>query len=175
MEKSIQSDKTWNIFFCGTGGQGVLTAAELCAVAAMHAGFHVKKSEVHGMAQRGGSVESHVRFGKRIYSPLIEPKTADFLVCFHAGEGKRLSRYVKKGGINFQRFIDNPQYRPTDQRFFNTFFLGMLSAFLGIKPQNWQTAMSQILKRNLPENLRAFDEGNKAGLQFKKADPGCLK
>ena len=60
--------RTINILFCGTGGQGVLKAAEVCGWAAVYAGLHAKKSEVHGMAQRGGSVESHVRFGKEVIS-----------------------------------------------------------------------------------------------------------
>ena len=65
------ADKTYNITFGGTGGQGILKAAEICGWAAMFAGYHVKKSEVHGMAQRGGSVESHVRFGKKVFSPIV--------------------------------------------------------------------------------------------------------
>jgi Pyruvate/2-oxoacid:ferredoxin oxidoreductase gamma subunit len=68
-----------NILFCGTGGQGVLKASEVCGVAAMLSGYHVRKSEVHGMAQRGGSVESHLRFGRSVESPLIKPGQADFL------------------------------------------------------------------------------------------------
>ncbi len=65
MQAKRQARKTGtvNILFCGTGGQGVLSAAEICGWAALFAGCHVKKSEVHGMAQRGGSVESHLRFG----------------------------------------------------------------------------------------------------------------
>ena len=74
--------KTYNVLFCGTGGQGVLKAAEVLGVAAMLQGYKVKKSEVHGMAQRGGSVESHLIFGPAVYSPLIIPGQADFLVCF---------------------------------------------------------------------------------------------
>jgi indolepyruvate ferredoxin oxidoreductase, beta subunit len=158
-EKSIKSG--WNVFFCGTGGQGVLTAAEICAVAAMDSGYHVKKSEVHGMAQRGGSVESHVRFGKCIYSPLIEPATADILVCFNQGEGERLNNYIKKGGKSLLEFLKNPQCRPADKRFSNTFFLGILSAFLPLKDETWLGALKKKLKRNITENEQAFFEGKK--------------
>ena len=73
------NDRTVNILFCGTGGQGVLKAAEVCGWAAMFAGLHAKKSEVHGMAQRGGSVESHLRFGKKVFSPLIPKGRVDVL------------------------------------------------------------------------------------------------
>ena len=60
-----------NIFLAGVGGQGTLLASEILSETLMTAGYDVKKSEVHGMSQRGGSVTSHVRYGKRVYSPLI--------------------------------------------------------------------------------------------------------
>jgi indolepyruvate ferredoxin oxidoreductase beta subunit len=159
-------ERIWNVYFCGTGGQGVLTAAEICAVAAMHAGHHVKKSEVHGMAQRGGSVESHVRFGPQIFSPLIRPKTADFVVCFHEGEGLRLNSYLKKGGISFVQFFKDPVFLRQDKRFLNTFFLGVLSSFTPLPEPSWHHALSRQLKRALPENLAAFGEGRLMGFAF---------
>ena len=73
--------RTTNILFYGIGGQGVLSAAEVCALAALNDGYHVKKSEVKGMAQRGGSVESYVRFGEHVISPLPEQGQVDILVC----------------------------------------------------------------------------------------------
>jgi indolepyruvate ferredoxin oxidoreductase beta subunit len=162
-KKSRPPDKIWNVFFCGTGGQGVLTAAEVCAIAAMDAGYHVKKSEVHGMAQRGGSVESHIRFGTRIFSPLIKPGSADFLVCFHEGEGARLDYYLRKGGTSFVPFLKDPAFQPADKRFVNTFFLGILSAFLPMSEESWRLALTRQLKRALTENQAAFGEGRKAG------------
>src|SRR5512143_3007592 len=92
------ADKTYNITFGGTGGQGILKAAEICGWAAMLAGYHVKKSEVHGMAQRGGSVESHVRFGKKVFSPIVQEGTADVLLCFHPEEHDRLKAFLKPDG-----------------------------------------------------------------------------
>ncbi len=161
--KSFPAERVWNVFFCGTGGQGVLTAAEVCAIAAMHAGYHVKKSEVHGMAQRGGSVESHVRFGRRIFSPLIKLKTADFIVSFHEGEGNRLASYLRKGGTTFVPFLKDPAFQPIDRRFLNTYFLGILSALMPVPEEAWRRALSQQLKRALAENQAAFGEGRKAG------------
>jgi indolepyruvate ferredoxin oxidoreductase beta subunit len=163
--KPKPASEIYNVLFCGTGGQGVLTAAEIAAIAAMNAGYHVKKSEVHGMAQRGGSVESHLRFGNRIFSPLIGPKQADYLVCFHEGEGLRMSSYLKKGGVSLLPFLTNPQTRPTDKRFINTFFLGFLSAFLPMTEDTWKSALTGKLKRSIAENLQAFGEGRNAGLQ----------
>ncbi|MGB7569378.1 MAG: 2-oxoacid:acceptor oxidoreductase family protein [Chitinivibrionales bacterium] len=157
-----------NVLFCGTGGQGVLTAAEICALAAMNSGYHVKKSEVHGMAQRGGSVESHIRFGGRIFSPLIRPSQADYIVCFHEGEGKRLNYYLKKGGLSFLTFINDAHFQPADKRFFNTYYLGILSAFLPMTEDAWRVALTRQLKRALEENEQAFGAGRKAGLIAKE-------
>lgn len=79
-----------NIHFCGVGGQGILLASELTAHALLTAGFDVKKSEVHGMAQRGGSVEAHLRFStSKVYSPLIEPGTVDIMLAFEMMEAVR--------------------------------------------------------------------------------------
>jgi indolepyruvate ferredoxin oxidoreductase beta subunit len=142
-----------------------LTAAEIAAVAAMNAGYHVKKAEVRGMAQRGGSVESHLRFGSRIYSPLIGPKRADYLVCFNEGEGVRMSSYLKKGGTSLLPFLTDTANQPADKRFINTFFLGILSAFLPMPEEAWISALSGTLKRSVDENHRVFGEGRNIGLR----------
>ena len=92
-------DKPCNIIFAGVGGQGVLTASETLARASLLSALDVKKSEVHGMAQRGGSVSSHVRFGPRVYSPLIPQGTADFLVALEGIEALRFAHMVKPGGV----------------------------------------------------------------------------
>lgn len=92
------SDVT-NILVVGIGGQGVMTAAEILAEAAIGLGLDVKKTEVAGMSQRGGVVSSHVRFGGRVLSPAIPPGEADILVAFEAAEGMRWCSYLKPGGI----------------------------------------------------------------------------
>lgn len=82
--------KQGNIHFCGVGGQGILLASELTAHALLAGGFDVKKSEVHGMAQRGGSVEAHLRFSTtKVYSPLIEPGAVDIMLAFEMMEAVR--------------------------------------------------------------------------------------
>ncbi|WP_173979570.1 indolepyruvate oxidoreductase subunit beta [Magnetospirillum sp. UT-4] len=88
-----------NILVCGIGGQGVMTAAEILAQAAIAKGYDVKKSEVAGMAQRGGVVTSHVRFGRKVWSPVITPGTADILVAFEVAEGARWADMLRPGGI----------------------------------------------------------------------------
>lgn len=99
---------TTNILLGGVGGQGTLLASNLLADAAMHAGLDVKKSEVHGMAQRGGSVISHVRFGQAIHSPLIRKGEADVLLAFEELEALRWAPFMRPGGmilVNNQRII----------------------------------------------------------------------
>lgn len=87
---------TGNILFCGVGGQGILLASEITAYALLSAGYDAKKSEVHGMAQRGGSVTAQLRYGKKVYSPLIEPGKADILVSFELMETARYLPYLHK-------------------------------------------------------------------------------
>ncbi|GAB4271226.1 MAG: indolepyruvate oxidoreductase subunit beta [Candidatus Rifleibacteriota bacterium] len=90
---------TTNILLCGVGGQGTLLASNLLAECAMEAGFDVKKSEIHGMAQRGGSVVSHVRFGNKISSPVLRKGDCDILLSFEELEALRWSEYLKKDGL----------------------------------------------------------------------------
>jgi len=78
----------------GVGGQGVILASEIVAEVMMRAGFDVKKSDVHGMAQRGGMVNSHVRFGQKVYSPVIKKGEADILLSFEQLETLRCLDYL---------------------------------------------------------------------------------
>ena len=93
------NDKTKNIFVSGVGGQGVLLFSDILSEIAMNQGLDVKKSEVHGMAQRGGSVTSHVRFGQKVYSPLIEQGTADFIIAFEKLEALRYLHFLSPKGV----------------------------------------------------------------------------
>ncbi len=88
-----------NILVVGVGGQGVMTAAEILAEAALAEGFDVKKTEVAGMAQRGGMVTSHIRFGERVLSPSIAPGTADIMVGFEVAEALRWCHYLRPEGV----------------------------------------------------------------------------
>lgn len=86
--------ETTNLIFAGVGGQGVLLIAELTALTAASAGYDVKQTEVHGVSQRGGSVESHVRYGRAVHSPLVTAGTADVLVGLEKLEGLRYAEYL---------------------------------------------------------------------------------
>lgn len=91
-------NKTTNILFVGVGGQGVLLASTITVNVALRSGCDAKKSEVHGMSQRGGVVSSHLKFGQKIYSPLIKEGDADILVAFEQAEGLRWAHYIKPDG-----------------------------------------------------------------------------
>ena len=97
-----------NVFLAGVGGQGILLASELLGGALLLGGYDVKKSEVHGMAQRGGAVTTHLRYGPRVFSPLIEPGTADLLVAFEKMEALRFAHFLKPEGavvVNAQEIL----------------------------------------------------------------------
>ena len=88
-----------NILVAGIGGQGVMTAAEILAQTALSLGFDVKKTEVAGMAQRGGVVTSHVRFGEKVNSPAIPDGEADLVIGFEPAEAARWLDQLKPGGV----------------------------------------------------------------------------
>ena len=155
-------DKTINILFCGIGGQGVLKASELCAQAAILEGYHVKKSEVHGMAQRGGSVVSHLRFGKCVFSPLIPKGEADFLVALHVDEYKRMRGFLSSEGMGFLDYLKKAERILEDKRYLNTFMTAVLSKFIPISEKNWIEALRDIFPdKYLAQNEKIFLMGRK--------------
>jgi indolepyruvate ferredoxin oxidoreductase, beta subunit len=85
-----------SILFAGVGGQGILRASDIICEVIMEAGLDVKKSEVHGMAQRGGCVTSHVRYGKKVYSPLAETGSIQTLISFEKMEALRYLKFIRK-------------------------------------------------------------------------------
>ena len=91
------SDTITNILLVGVGGQGILLAAEILSETCMLAGFDVKKSEIHGMSQRGGSVVSHVRFGAEVFSPIVPEGEGDILFGFELMESYRWLSLLKPG------------------------------------------------------------------------------
>jgi indolepyruvate ferredoxin oxidoreductase beta subunit len=94
----VEVDMTKNILIVGVGGQGTILASKLLTNGLLKAGYDVKMSEIHGMSQRGGSVHSHVRYGDKVYSPIINRCEADILVSFEKMEALRWLPYLKKGG-----------------------------------------------------------------------------
>lgn len=97
-----------NFLFVGVGGQGILTASDIAASVGLAAGYEAKKSEVHGFSQRGGVVESHVRWGKEVGAPTAEKGTVDFLIALEVLESGRWVGWLRQGGavlINRQRIM----------------------------------------------------------------------
>jgi len=95
-----------NILIVGVGGQGVILASNILTEAALMRGFDVKKNEAHGQSQRSGSVPSHIRYGKKVYSPIIIPGEADIILAFEELEALRWANYLRPGGkiiVNKQR------------------------------------------------------------------------
>ena len=94
----MSDKKTKNILLVGVGGQGTILASKLLTLGLMEEGYDVKMSEIHGMSQRGGSVSSQVRYGEKVWSPVIEKGSADMIVSFEKMEALRWLEYLKKDG-----------------------------------------------------------------------------
>lgn len=158
------ANKLYNIVFGGIGGQGVLKASEICGLAAMKAGYSVTKSEIHGMSQRGGSVESYVRFGAEVFSPLIPQGKAEYLVCFHEEEQPRLTPFLAENGKDFTGFLPLAKENITNPKHLNTFLVGVLSASLPIDEEYWLASLTEVFPEKIrEENVKVFLEGRKAG------------
>ncbi len=148
-----------NIVIAGLGGQGVLTASDILAEAAVLAGFDVKKADVHGMSQRGGSVASDVRFGTKVWSPMVPPGEADFLLVLAADQVENNRPRLREGGILIAPDAIDPAQLP-NRRSANVALLGVLSRHLDIDVAAWHEAIRKSMKPELAEvNCQAFDFG----------------
>jgi indolepyruvate ferredoxin oxidoreductase, beta subunit len=156
-----------NIVIAGLGGQGVLKASDIVAAAALSAGADVKKSEVHGMSQRGGSVTSDVRFGEEVFSPMVPPGEADYLVVLSPDQVENNRWQLRPGGtLIAPNLIDERRLR--SKKTLNLALLGALSHALPMPQENWWAA----IRAHLPEkvhamNIEAFTLGREA---FAKVD-----
>ena len=99
-----------NVLFVGVGGQGAILASKILTIGLIESGYDVKMSEVHGMSQRGGSVSTQVRFGPKVYSPIIGPGTADLLVSFEEMEAARYLKFLKPEGKGCCQYAPDPVY-----------------------------------------------------------------
>ncbi len=99
MKDNLLEEKVKNVLVVGVGGQGVLRLSDIISTAALLQGYQVKKSEVHGMAQRGGSVNSHIRYGKVVAGPLIPKGEADLIIALEPLEGYRYLEYLSPDGV----------------------------------------------------------------------------
>ena len=111
MKSEVEAMKTVNIMIVGVGGQGSLLASKLLGHILIKQGYDVKVSEVHGMSQRGGSVVTYVRYGDKVYSPLVAEGEADYIVSFEKLEAARHAPMLRKDGkivVNSQQIDPMP-------------------------------------------------------------------
>ena len=150
-----------NVVLAGLGGQGVIKASDILADAALRAGLDVKKSEIHGMSQRGGSVTSDVRFGTKVRSPMVPRGEADFLVVLAASEVEVARPLLRPGGVILSPDLI-PDAELPNKRSLNVALLGALSYYLELPPQAMLDAVRAALPEKLHEvNERAFQTGRK--------------
>jgi len=148
-----------NIVLAGLGGQGVIKASDILADAALRAGFDVKKAEVHGMSQRGGSVTSDVRFGRKVLSPMVPRGEADFLVVLAPSEVEVTRPLLRAGGVLLLPDLV-PEASLPNKRSLNVALLGALSPYLDIPVEAFLDAIRAALPEKLHlVNERAFELG----------------
>jgi indolepyruvate ferredoxin oxidoreductase beta subunit len=141
-----------NVVIAGLGGQGVITASDVLARAAFRAGFDVKKSETHGMSQRGGSVHSDVRFGDVVLSPMITPGEADYLLVLEAAEVEPARHLLRPGGELLEPDHVDARLLPS-KKSLNVALLALLSRRLPIGPDSFHAAIRESFKPELSEVL----------------------
>ena len=153
------SSKPTNVVIAGLGGQGVLKASDILADVVFGAGLDVKKSELHGMSQRGGSVSSDVRFGERVFSPMVPQGEADFLVVIAEDQVPVNIASLRQGGVLIEPSQIDESSLP-NKRSVNVALLGILSRHLQFPVEAWTGAIKCNLAEKLHEaNLLAFSLG----------------
>ena len=144
--------KIHNVVVAGLGGQGVLKVTDILSEAVFRCGYDVKKSEVHGMSQRGGSVSSEVRYGECVASPMVPAGEADVLAVLDITQVE-----VAKGVLKADGVLITPEDLPLDKlqnpKALNTMMLGAISKYVDIPVET----LLEALKANLPEKLHAMN------------------
>ena len=141
-----------NVVVAGLGGQGVLKVTDILAEAVFRSGFDVKKSEVHGMSQRGGSVSSEVRYGKSVASPMVPAGEAHVLAVLDSTQVEVARSVLRADGV-----LITPEDLPLDKlqnpKALNTMMLGAISRHIDIPAET----LLEALKANLPEKLHEMN------------------
>jgi indolepyruvate ferredoxin oxidoreductase beta subunit len=159
-----------NVVLAGLGGQGVIKASDILADAALRAGLDVKKAEIHGMSQRGGSVTSDVRFGTKVLSPMVPRGEADFLVVLAPSEVEVARATLGPGGILLAPDVI-PEGQLPNKRSLNVALLGALSHYLDLPVE----VMLEAVMAAFPEKLQAV---NSAAFQLGRkvaAEQGTIR
>ena len=153
--------KVNNVVVAGLGGQGVLKGTDILAQVALSAGYDVKKSEIKGMSQRGGSVTGDVRFGRQVFSPMVPVGEADFLLVLEPTQVTPNRHLLREGGVLITPEAINADTLP-HKRTLNVALLGALSAHLPMAEAQWLEA----LRAGFDES---FFEGNRLAFQIGRA------
>ena len=161
------NSKPTNVVIAGLGGQGVIKASDILADVAFSAGLDVKKSELHGMSQRGGSVSSDVRFGGRVFSPMVPEGEADFLLVISRDQiAVNQAVLVPNGVLIDSSLIDEASL--SSKKSINIALLGALSRHLPFPIEAWIAALKRYLPENLHEaNIQSFSIGRAVGQESK--------
>ena len=141
-----------NIIVAGLGGQGVLKVTDILADAIFQSGYDIKKSEVHGMSQRGGSVQSEVRYGRSIGSPMVPAGECDILAVLDNTQTEVVLHQLKNGGVLITP-DDVPLDKLANPKALNTMILGAIAKHLGLDKDIWIKA----IKSAFPEKLHAVN------------------
>lgn len=150
--------KVTNIVVAGLGGQGVLKASDIISAVAFAAGFDVKKSEIHGMSQRGGSVSSDVRFGEKVFSPMVPEGEGDYLIALDPEWIVVNRAALRPDGVLIQPGTIEAKLR--NRKSLNVALLGQLSRHLEFSEEAWKKAILASLPEKLHSaNLQAFAIG----------------
>jgi len=148
-----------NVVVAGLGGQGVLKASDILVSTIFRTGLDVKKSEVHGMSQRGGSVCSDVRFGAEVFSPMVAPGEADYLVVLSSDQVEPNRWLLKPNGVLITPEAVDAAKLP-NKKSLNVALLGCLSAHLDLPETLWLDTLKAAFDESFfPANRQAFELG----------------
>ena len=148
-------DKTINVLFAGIGGQGIIRASDMLTEAAFRMGYDVKKSELHGMSQRGGSVSSDVRFGKKVLSPMIPEKSADYLIAVSEDQIDVCKPFINENTVIIRP--DDLSEEDRNSKMMNTAMLAKLNQHLKFPQDLWLDLIRENFKGQIAEdNIEVF-------------------
>lgn len=156
-----------NVIVAGLGGQGVLRGTDILANVALRAGYDVKKSEIKGMSQRGGSVTGDVRFGKEVFSPMVPAGEADYLLVLEPTQTGPNRHLLRSGGVLITPETVNAEQLP-HKRTLNVALLGALSAYLPMPEELWLDALRDAFDE-------AFFAGNRQAFLMGRASQAAAK
>lgn len=156
----MKNEKVINVMFAGIGGQGIIRASDMLTEAAFRMGCDVKKSELHGMSQRGGSVSSDVRFGEKVASPMIPAGEADYMIAVSADQIEVCAAFLNENTVIIRDEDIPEEYRAS--RMMNIAMLGVLNRYLAFPEELWidlirENFSGTVAEENITAFRRAFE------------------